>query len=144
MKRLFVLIILVFCYGCSKKSFPEDQKQWVDGYWEIEKVLFKGEKKEYTISSTIDFIYLETPTIGYRKKVTPTLNGKFLSNENQSAIELIIRNDSLFIVQKNKIANWEDYVKKADSLSMILQNDRGLQYYYKRYEPLNLGNEKTQ
>ncbi|NER18546.1 hypothetical protein [Spongiivirga citrea] len=143
MKKLQVLFVILLCSACSKEQSNSDKKKHIAGYWEIEQVLFKGKKKEYSISNTVDLFYLENETSGYRKKVTPTIDGKFLGNENESTIELVTKNDSLFISYKNKIATWDEYVKKADSSSMVLLNDRGLQYHYKRYESLDLSNEKT-
>jgi len=66
---IFFLLIIV---SCSQKQTISEKKQWIAGYWEIEQVLFKGEKKEYSISNTVDLFYIENDISGYRKKVSPT------------------------------------------------------------------------
>ena len=69
-------ILMVLFVGCSPKISQEDL-QLLNGYWEIEKVIFPiGETKDFKSSTTIDFIELDGMK-GFRKKVQPKFNGTF-------------------------------------------------------------------
>lgn len=75
MRNISFFLFFIFM-GCTPKIVEEDLKN-LNGYWEIEKVTFpNGETKDYSVSTTIDYIELKDGG-GFRKKVQPRFNGTF-------------------------------------------------------------------
>ena len=76
MKR-YIAIGFLFFISCGKQD-PNEQIQYLDGYWEIEKaILANGTEKQFTISTTIDFIFVSEDH-SICKKVSPKLYSRFL------------------------------------------------------------------
>ncbi|NND63012.1 MAG: hypothetical protein HKN48_07425, partial [Flavobacteriaceae bacterium] len=74
--RVLSLLMFVILASCGQAD-PKVQLEFLDGYWEIEKVkLASGEEKEFSISTQIDFIEV-TGDSGVRKKVRPRFDGTY-------------------------------------------------------------------
>ena len=68
MNRIFLILIVSTLVVSCKQQSPEEQLKNLSGYWEIKSVEFpNGEEKNYSISTTIDYIQIED-TAGIRKK----------------------------------------------------------------------------
>lgn len=137
MKRLLFLILVVTIFSCKKD--PETFIDHIVGYWEIESVTFpNGETKTYTFSETIDFIDFNDSLTGYRKKLKPSLDGKFITSKDAESFKLILENDSLNAYYTTPYSNWKETILSADSLHLKVINQDKKVYLYKRFKPLNL------
>ena len=137
MKRLFILLLVVFTISCSKN--PETYIEHINGYWEIESVILAdGTKRDYTYNETIDFFSISDSLTGFRKKLKPTFDGKFTTSKDVETLKLVIENDSLNAYYTTPFASWKETILFADSIKLKVINRNKNVYLYKRYIPLNL------
>ena len=126
--------------SCNPSPGAEDLK-YLQGYWEIQKVAFSdGGEKTYTANTTVDFFDWNGSS-GYRKKVQPTLDGKYLTSDDALPMEILWRDSRLFLGFKGGDSQWEEEVLELDSLSLTTRHSNGLLYTYTRYEPFSLKTE---
>ncbi len=140
MKNTFLfsaLIVLVSCVGPS----AEEMRTKLPGYWEIEKVvLTDGSERTFDVNTVIDFIELDEST-GLRKKVTPQLDGSFLTNKAAEQFTAVIENDSLKLHYDTPYDQWTETVVIARDSTLVIANTDGKVYWYKRYRPIFLSTE---
>ncbi len=137
MKRFFVLILVFVITSCSQN--PEEYLEHINGYWEIEEVQFtNGDVKPYKYNESIDYISINDRLIGFRKKLKPGFNSKYITSKDAEGITAKIENNSLNLYYKTPYTNWKETVLKADKNSLKVINDRETIYLYKRYEPIEL------
>ena len=137
MKQFLIIIFISFSWSCKKS--PERFIEHLDGYWEIEEVtLPDGTKREYSYNNTIDFLTVSDSLTGFRKKLTPKLDGTFSTSEDKETMEVILENDSLNIYYKTPYSAWKETVLEATRDQLILENQKGMRYTYKKYEPLKI------
>lgn len=138
MKKIGILTISMLLFlSCSKKIEATDIDN-MNGYWEIEKVVFpNGKEKKYGINEVYDYFQIKD-FIGIRKKVTPTLEGKFLVNLDAEKVTVKEGKDK-FIVHYATIYNqWDEELISISKEEMILKNDNNTEYHYKRATPINI------
>ena len=111
-KALFLLLSLTFILiSCSEN--PESYIKYINGYWEIKHVEKDNTLlKEFNISSNVDYFEVNEETLtGFRKKVTPTLEGKFIINKHESPFTLKIEgNDRDFIFKAATLESSTDWI----------------------------------
>lgn len=138
MKKIGILTISMLLFlSCSKKIEATDIDN-MNGYWEIEKVVFpNGKEKKYGINEVYDYFQIKD-FIGIRKKVTPTLEGKFLVNLDAEKVTVKEGKDK-FIVHYATIYNqWDEELISISKEEMVLKNDNNTEYHYKRATPINI------
>ena len=87
---LYLVFLTTALISCTSKPKKEDIVK-LNGYWEIEKVVFSnGSKKEYTYNESYDYFQIKENS-GFRKKVMPQLDGRFLVNNQLEKIKIIIK-----------------------------------------------------
>ena len=137
MKRFFVVFVLFLISSCSVN--PESYLEHVNGYWEIEEVSFtNGDKKDYKYNDTIDYISINDSLKGFRKKLKPGFNSKYITSKDAEGITVKIENDSLHLYYSTPFANWKETVLMANENQLKIINDRETIYLYKRYKTLEL------
>ena len=137
MKRFFVVFVLLLVSSCSVN--PESYLEYVNGYWEIEEVSFtNGDKKDYKYNDTVDFISINDSLKGFRKKLKPGFNSKYITSKDAEGITVKIENDSLHLYYSTPFANWKETVLMANENQLKIINDRETIYLYKRYKTLEL------
>jgi len=144
MKRVTALLFLVVLSACKPQITKEDVSK-INGYWEIEKVLLAdGSEKEYGINPVYDYIQIENNK-GFRKKVTPQLNGKYLADNTSEEVAVINQDDKVYLSYTTAYAKWKEELKSVSDKEMVLVNQAKSEYHYKRAETLNLTSdgEKT-
>lgn len=131
----FVLGILML--GCSTHS-TEDYDKYLGGYWEIKEVTtHDGIKKSYNYNPTVDYIEIKNST-GVRKKMQPRLNGTFITSKDQENFIIQYRNDSLILHYRTSLDEWKENILSVDDTELIIKNENGSLYTYKRYEKINI------
>ena len=138
MKRTSYLFILFLAIVSCNQTITNKDLAKLNGYWEIEKVIKPdGTKKIYKISETIDYFELKNNT-GFRKKVTPQLDGSYLIN-NQFENISISENKNLFFIQyKTKYTTFKEQIVEIKDSTLILKNDQNVEYYYKKPIPFSI------
>ncbi|WP_299118116.1 hypothetical protein [uncultured Winogradskyella sp.] len=137
MRRYLVLFVFTVLMSCAQE--PESILEHVNGYWEIDEVIFTdGNKKEYKYNDTIDYIRINDSLQGFRKKLKPGFNSKYVTSKDAEGITVKIESDSLNFYYKTPYASWKETVLSADKNSLKVINDRETIYLYKRYQPIEL------
>lgn len=131
---LFSLLAVVFL-SCNNQN-PEQQKKFIEGYWEIEKVEFPGDSVlNYKINENIDYFEIEDST-GFRKKLRPQFDGSYQTTEDAEEVNLKVEDDSLRLYYKTAFDEWKETLLNADEEKMSILNRDGIIYHYKKYTPL--------
>ena len=138
MKKITIAtIFLVLLVSCKQKIVPKDIAN-MNGYWEIERVdLPDGDHKEYKMNEVYDFFDIKNNK-GYRKKVMPQLDGTFLANDASENVEIVFLKDQVFLKFKTEYATWKEELKQISATEMVVENDKKIEYKYKKTAPINL------
>lgn len=135
-KSILPLLIALLFISCGNES-PEEQVQYLSGYWEIVEVkLPDGSNKEFTPNYTLDYIQVDGDQ-GIRKKVTPQLDGSFLTNDSYEKFFLKIDDDSLKMFYETPFDTWQETVVYAKDSILVLQNSDNKVYTYKKFRTFN-------
>ena len=117
MKRLIIFLLITINVSCSKN--PETFIEHINGYWEIESVvLANGTERNYSYNETIDFFSINDSLKGFRKKLKPNLEGKFITSKDSEILELVVENDSLNTYYSTPFATWKETILFADSMNL--------------------------
>lgn len=139
-KILYPLIfscLLLFTFSCKQEN-PEEIISHISGYWEIEEVTSaEGQRKEFTINMLVDYIEIKDKE-GFRKKVAPQLDGTFNITDDAEKIKVKTENNQVQLKYSTPFDEWTETVVKADENQLILKNETGTVYTYKRFEQINL------
>ena len=136
MKRCFLIFILASTlFGCNGN--PESYIQHIEGYWEIADVSKNGKSvKSYTINTSVDYFKVNDDLTGYRKKVAPSLDGKFTVTQHESPFILKLENNELLIFYTVNNVTFKETIDWASENELIITNADGFKYTYKPFEQL--------
>lgn len=137
MRSLYLMLISILLFSCQQQT-PEEMIPHLSGYWEIENVLSEHVKgKEYTFNNTIDYIEVDGNT-GLRTKLQPTMDGKYTGSKTAESFTLKIEADSLNMYYQTPFDTWKETVVRATDTKLIVRNQDGIEYHYKKFEHINL------
>lgn len=137
MRNLYLFVACIILMGCQQQN-PEEMKTYLSGYWEIHHVQSNdAQNMEFTFSNTIDFIEVDGNT-GVRTKLQPNLDGSFTGNKIAEQFILKVENDSLNIYYETPFDKWKETVIRATEKELVVRNEDGIQYQYKKFDPINL------
>ncbi len=137
MKKLLYYTLLITFVSCTTPS-PENYIQYIDGYWEIERVVLSdGTEKKYNFNQSIDFFEIKD-SIGIRKKVQPRLDGSFITTNDSELFTLKIEDDSLRMYYKTSLSSWKETIISAKENQITIKNEAGNVYFYKPYQKIKL------
>ncbi|UJH67899.1 hypothetical protein [Allomuricauda sp. SCSIO 65647] len=133
----FWWIGLLFLFGCGS-SVSESELTLLNGYWEIEKVVFSdGSTKEYRSSLTLDYIELDDKK-GFRKKVYPKLDGSFETTDDAEFFTIEPTSKGYILNYDTGLSEWQETLVAISENGFSVANEANLIYTYKRYEALNI------
>ena len=137
-KYLFSVFLLAVCLsGCNHEIDTEDLSK-INGYWEIEKVIFpNGTEKKYTINETIDYFQLKN-TEGFREKVTPQFDGKYISRGLMEKISVLKKDKRLYFQYSTRYGKWTEELISITTDRLVLENNQGIEYHYKKPIPFSI------
>ena len=143
MKKTIAIAFLFVLTACHQKVTTQDISK-LNGYWEIEKVtFFDGAKKKYTYNESFDYFQIKGNK-GFRKKVMPQLDGRFLVNNQFEKIEITFEKGIAYINYKTPYAKWKEEIETISNEKLVLINAAKAEYHYKKAAPINiLGDGKT-
>lgn len=138
MKKIIVFAVSFFALTSCNQLITDKDISKINGYWEIEKVILSdGTKKEYKVNETIDFFQIKN-NIGFRKKVTPQLDGTYLVN-NQKEKVLISKKDKIYFLNySTNYAKFKEQIIKIQDSILVLKNDQNVEYHYKKPIPFSI------
>ena len=135
--KIYSILLVFFIISCTEK-IDKKNVSLLNGYWEIEKVnLPNEESKEYKINESVDYFKISDNLKGFRKKLVPQYDGKFLTNEVQENISIFFNGDIAFITYKTDFATWNEEIVKLTNEELILKSEQGIAYVYKRKHEYN-------
>ncbi len=121
--------------SCSES--PESYIEYINGYWEIEKVILAdGTERDYVYNETVDYFNISDSLIGFRKKLKPNFEGKYTTSKNSESVKLVIENDSLNVYYKTPFDIWKETILYASKEKLVVINGNKNVYLYKRFIPL--------
>lgn len=135
-----ILVLSLFFVGCKQEIKPTDIAK-LNGYWEIEKVVFdKGEQKYYGMNESFDYFDIKNNK-GIRKKVMPQFDGTFLTSDSFENVSVRFKDDQVFLDYKTDYAKWSEELISISDKELVLKNQQKKEYHYKKAEPINLLND---
>ncbi len=135
--KISTLLLTLLIVSCEHPN-PEEQKQHLNGYWEIKKVETpQGGKKEFTLNTVVDYIEMNNDT-GSRTKVSPKYDGTYITNGVSEEFNLKIEEDSLRMYYKTPFDEWKETVIKAKDSILIVKNKDNKIYTYSKFENVPL------
>ncbi len=138
--RTSIILLALLLFSC-KNELNQEKLNIINGYWEIEKVvLADGFEKEYKWTTVVDYFNLEEMQ-GYRKKVQPLFDGTFDTSDDAQQFEIIKSGELFELRYKNELSEWTETLIGLDDTSLIIKNEEGVIYHYKRFKPLEFTNE---
>lgn len=139
MKKIVILFLFIVISTSCKKITEESVVKNLPGYWEIKKVETpEGETKEYKINTTIDLISLQDDNKGFRKKLQPDLTGKFYGSDDIEEFTILNKENGFWLEYATGLMKWEEKIKEISEDELVLENEKGLIYYYKKFEPISI------
>jgi hypothetical protein len=137
LKRVAVVFLIIILSSCGQN--PEDYVQHLEGYWEIQQVKKDNQIiKEYKISTTVDYFEVNEDRTGFRKKVAPNLEGKFIVTQHESPFELKIEDNRLHIYNTVNNIEFKETIVKASEEELIITNQEQVLYIYKPYQKITI------
>lgn len=136
MKKNFLLLFVLISYiSCQNKVMIVSN---INGYWEIQEVVSPdGNKKTYKVNEVIDYFEIKN-NIGFRKKVTPQLDGTYLTNDEFESIEIKDSVSTYYIKYKTDLTSRKEQIVEASDSILILKDNQNFEYFYKRHIPFSV------
>lgn len=140
MKKIYALLFVLILSSCHQKIVQEDLSK-LNGYWEIEKVVLPdGTEKAYAINETFDYFQIQSNK-GFRKKVKPQLNGRFLVDDQSEKVEISIDQEQVLLSYATRYAKWKETLVVLTDDKLVLVNKAKIAYHYKKATPIQLLND---
>jgi hypothetical protein len=138
MKKVFgILLVALLFVGCKQKITPADIAK-INGYWEIEKVVFeKGKDKEYGMNESYDYFEIKNNK-GFRKKVMPQLDGTFLVNDVLEKVKVRVENEVVYLDYTTAYGKWSEELISISEEEFVVLNAEKKEYHYKRAAAINI------
>lgn len=139
MKILIRILIFIILSSCQPGV--EQQREHLEGYWEIRQAtLPEGISKEFGVSQLVDRIEVHGDS-GYRIKLRPRFDGHFTRTGTKEDFSILAKEDSLVLQYHTPFDQWRETVLQATADKLVLQNEDGIIYTYNRFEPYDIQNE---
>ena len=123
--------------ACQQPLKPSDLSK-INGYWEIEQVILPdGNRKEYKINETVDYFVIKNDS-GFRKKVKPQFDGKYLVNDESEQIKIVTEEGKTYIAYTTDYAKWTEEIITITDENLVLKNEQDLEYHYKKHLPFSV------
>ena len=133
MKKLLTSLIFIILVSCNQQ-IKESDLQYLNGYWEIEKVILADKSvKIYEINTTYDYIDLKNNN-GFRKKVYPQLFGKYQTSEDAEFFSIVKKGNTWEMNYTSKDNKWVETLESLSEKSFTVKNTAGIEYFYKKVE----------
>lgn len=133
-KPASLLLLLALYISCDTTS-SEEKIANLNGYWEISTAEREdGSIKEFRYSEMVDYIVVENNK-GFRKKVRPQLGGTFITSDDEELLEVKLENDSINLYYTTPYNKWKETLLSSKEEEIVVKNQHGITYTYKRFIP---------
>ncbi len=135
--KVIIITVLVVFVGCNTPVKQEDLQK-INGYWEIELVESATKKiKKYGLNTTIDYFNVDKNGNGFRIKTKPDFSGKYKTNKVKDTLHIVFKNKQFVLQTRTPYDSWEETIIKLTDDKLILKNDRGILFHYKKHLKYN-------
>lgn len=140
LKKITLIIFIFFlCISCNTPNTINIEL--LNGYWEIEEVKKDNTNiKTYSVNTLVDYFEIREDSSGFRKKVTPTLEGKYIVSDHQSQF-ILNQNQNRLYFQYNNDSLMKEYISELSSTRLIIKNSEGFSYTYKPFKSIDINYE---
>ena len=129
---------MLMVFASCKQTITDKDLAKINGYWEIEKVnLADGSKKDYTVNETIDYFSVKNNK-GFRQKVMPQLDGKYLTNDVKEDVSISNTNGDYFVNYTTRYGKWKEEIIELRDSVLVLKNKDNIEYHYKKQIPFSV------
>lgn len=137
-KLYYLLAILsILLSSCQTASNTIDIEQ-LNGYWEIESVTTSDHKvKQYQVNTTVEYFQVDKNLKGFRKKATADFSGTYKSNKRKDQIVIEHQSDQYYLITNTQVHSQKERILTLSSDKLILENETGNKYLYKRHQKLD-------
>lgn len=140
-KPILLFLLCILGFGCNSTS-PEEKIKNLNGYWEISHAeMPDGSSKEFRFSEMVDYIVVEDNE-GFRKKVRPQLGGSFIASDDEELLEIRVENDSINMYYTTPYDSWKETLLSSEEEELVVKNQHGIIYTYKRFTPYSSDHEQ--
>lgn len=142
MRKTVLGFVVFLVFSCTPKVAKEDITK-LNGYWEIQQVkMATGETKDYKVNETIDYFELQQAQIdnkwvGFRQKVMPQFDGKFLTNGIKEIIKIKEDKNTFFVEYTVNDNQWQEEIIEIADSTLVLKNTQNIEYTYKKFKPFS-------
>lgn len=133
---LICILAVTVLWGCNQAS---ENIGHIEGYWEIEKAETpEGETRTYKVNTSVDHYQLETDSSGFKTRLTPRLDGTFLTSGDREAFTVKRNNNEIKLHFSTPYSDHTETLTLLKEQQLILTNEAGMKYTYKRFEKMEL------
>lgn len=138
MKKILFISLFFILTSCSKKISSLDL-QFLNGFWEIEKVVKEGETvKEYKINESVERFEFHNNK-GTRNKVILLYNGNFVLNNVMQEFLIEEKEGTFYLLNHTEFSDWKEEIERLNEKELVIKNEEGIQYFFKKRTDINLG-----
>ncbi len=140
MKKIYLFaILLATCLSCT--SVEKSDLQFLNGYWEIEKVKQpSGKEIDFGMNTIYDYYEIDTDNKGFYVKASPQLDGTFIVDDFRDEIK-VVENDKNYIIEfHSEYDDREMTILELSEKHLVIKNQDDKTYYYKKASSINLTN----
>ena len=134
------ILLITLLVSCESRDFQKEIEH-LSGYWQIESVSFPdGSEKEFSMSTTVDFIEVEENKKGFRKKVNPKLDGSFVTSDSEEFFTIETSEKKLLLHYKTEFDTWTETVITSEENKLVIKNKDDKVYHYKSFSKFDFDN----
>ena len=139
MKNLVTIVLFSFLLVGCKQQIQSTDIPNINGYWEIEKVVFdEGEDKEYSASQNYDYFQIDKNNQGIRKKVAPQLDGTFLVDDSFEKVRIRFQDDKAYLDYATPYMKYTEEIIALTAEELVVLNAQKKEYHYKKATAINI------
>ena len=139
MKNLVKIVLFSFLLVGCKQQIQSTDIPNINGYWEIEKVVFdEGEDKEYSASQNYDYFQIDKNNQGIRKKVAPQLDGTFLVDDSFEKVRIRFQDDKAYLDYATPYMKYTEEIIALTAEELVVLNAQKKEYHYKKATAINI------
>lgn len=139
MKNLVTIVLFSFLLVGCKQQIQYTDIPNINGYWEIEKVVFdEGEDKEYSASQNYDYFQIDKNNQGIRKKVAPQLDGTFLVDDSFEKVRVRFQDEKAYLDYATPYMKYTEEIIALTAEELVVLNAQKKEYHYKKATAINI------
>lgn len=135
--RLFFFLFIGITLGACQSPSEKEVISQLNGYWKVTQVKdTEGQLREYSLSTNIDYIEIDSNHEGFRLKVQPQPDSTFLTTSKAEHFTIKQEEDSLRFYYETTMDNWKETLVSSKKDQFTVKNEQGITYTYERFKSI--------